>query len=143
MKHFWLLVIIMVFSSSLFAQDKDAVLGKWKSEHGSGQIQIYKTGNKYFGKLIWVKEPNDSKGRPLVDIHNPNEKLRSRPIVGLEILNNFDYTGSGVWENGSVYNPKNGKTYSCKMTLINPNKLNLRGFMGVSLFGKSAVWSRM
>ena len=61
--------------------------------------------------------------------------------MGLQILSGFRYAGDGTWEAGKIYDPKNGKTYSCKMRLDGEN-LKIRGFIGISLFGRTTVWSR-
>jgi uncharacterized protein (DUF2147 family) len=68
--------------------------------------------------------------------------LRTRPLKGLENLRGFQYAGDGKWENGNVYDPKTGNDYSCEMTLVNPNTLEVRGFIGISLFGRTDVWKR-
>lgn len=125
------------------AQNADAVLGKWINPSGEGQIQIYKKGNLYYGKLVWLKLPNDeATDKPKTDKNNPDKNLQSRPILGLEILKNFKFDGDDVYEDGSIYDPKNGKDYSCKMTL-NGNKLKIRGYIGISLLGRSEVWTRV
>lgn len=134
---------ILFFTSSSFAQTKDDILGKWMSEHGSGKIEIYKEGDGFAGKLIWLKELLDEEGKPKMDVHNPEEDLKSRPIMGLEILKNFNFKGDGEYANGTVYDPKSGKTYSCKMTLKSKDELEIRGFMGISLIGKSETWTRV
>ncbi|WP_113662722.1 DUF2147 domain-containing protein [Pedobacter nanyangensis] len=137
-----LLIAFIVFSLQLFAQKKDDILGKWVNPSGEGQIEIYKRGEKYFGKLVWIKEPNDEKGKPKTDEKNPNESLRNKPILGLEILKNFEFDGS-KWQEGTIYDPKSGKTYSCKLTLKEPNQLSIRGYIGVSLIGRTEVWKRV
>ena len=126
-----------------FAQDGDVVLGIWQSEHGSGRIQIYKDGNTYNGKLVWLKEANDESGRIKLDINNPSKNLRSQPINGLEVLRNFTYKDDGVWVDGTVYDPKSGRTYSCKLLMSSSDKLEIRAYMGISLIGKTQVWSRV
>lgn len=137
------LMAVLLFMANAKAQNADAILGKWINPSGEGQIQIYKKGNLYFGKLAWIKEPNDeSTGKPKLDIKNPDKSLQSRPILGLELLKNFKFDGDDVYEDGTIYDPKSGKTYSCKMTL-NGNKLKIRGFIGVSLLGRSEVWTRV
>ncbi|WP_207425581.1 DUF2147 domain-containing protein [Pedobacter sp. SYSU D00535] len=144
MRTFFLATVLLLFTAlGVAAQSADAVLGKWQSGHGSGRIQIYKKGDKYFGKLIWLKEPRDENGRPKVDINNPNEKLRGQPIVGLEVLRNFQYRGNGVWSGGSVYDPKSGNTYNCQMALDGPDKLDIRAFFGITLLGKTETWTRV
>ncbi len=137
------LIAALLFVVNADAQTADAILGKWINPSGEGQIQIYKKGNLYFGKLAWIKEPEDpATGKPKVDINNPDKSLQSRPILGLELLKNFKFDGDDVYEGGTIYDPKSGKTYSCKMTLSG-NKLKIRGFIGISLLGRSEVWTRV
>ncbi|WP_343532004.1 DUF2147 domain-containing protein [Pedobacter sp.] len=137
-----LLIAFIAFSLQVFAQKKDDILGKWINPSGEGQIEIYKRGEKFFGKLVWIKDPNDENGKPKTDEKNPNESLRNKPILGLEILKNFEFNG-GKWQDGTIYDPKSGKTYSCKLTLKEPNQLSIRGYIGVSLIGRTEVWKRI
>ncbi|RYF98845.1 MAG: DUF2147 domain-containing protein [Chitinophagaceae bacterium] len=137
-----LFICLLLISMSAFAQKKDDVLGKWLNSSGEGQIEIYKRGDKYFGKLAWIKEPNDEKGRPKTDQKNPTEGLRNKPILGLEILKNFVFD-DGKWIDGTIYDPKSGKTYSCKLSLKDANQLSVRGFVGVSLIGRTEVFKRV
>ena len=137
-----LLLSILTITKSV-AQQADAIVGRWINPSGEGQIQIYKKGSLYFGKLAWIKTPNDeTTGKPKTDIKNPNPSLQSRPILGLELLKDFTFDGDDTYENGTIYDPKSGKTYSCKMTL-NGSKLKIRGYIGISLLGRTEVWSRV
>ncbi len=137
-----LFVVLFIFSCQVFAQKKDDILGKWLNPTGEGQIEIYRRGDKFFGKLAWIKEPNDEKGKPKTDEKNPTESLRSKPVLGLEILKNFIFD-DGKWIDGTIYDPKSGKTYSCKLTLKDHNLLHVRGFIGVSLIGRTEVFKRV
>ena len=137
-----LFILLLVFSTQVFAQKKDDILGKWIDPSGEGQIEIYRKGDKYFGKLVWLKEPNNEKGKPKTDEKNPTESLSSKPILGLEILKNFKFD-EDVWNDGTIYDPKSGKTYSCKLTMKNVNLLSIRGYIGVSLIGRTAVFKRV
>jgi len=137
-----LFLLFFVLSLQVFAQKKDDILGKWISASGEGQIEIYKRGDKYFGKLAWIKQPNDENGKPRTDDKNPNENLRNKPILGLEILKNFVFEDA-KWQDGTIYDPKSGKTYSCKLTLKDANQLSIRGYIGVSLIGRTEVWKRI
>lgn len=134
--------MLLFFVLSVSAQKADAIIGKWLNPSGEGQVEIYKKGDKYFGKLAWIKFPNDANGKPKTDVKNPDGALRNRPELGLELLKNFTFDGENVYENGTIYDPKSGKTYSCKMTL-DGKKLKIRGYIGISLFGRSEVWSRV
>jgi uncharacterized protein (DUF2147 family) len=139
----FLMVLILGFlTNNIWAQKADDVLGVWKNGEGTAMIQIYKKGEKYNGKIVWLKEPNKPDGTPKVDDKNPDEKLRTRPTKGLENLRGFEYIGEGKWENGNIYDPKSGSDYSCTMKLTDTNTLEVRGYIGVSLFGRTDVWKR-
>jgi len=137
-----LILLLIVLNFSAWAQKADAILGSWANPNGQDHILIYKHGDKFFGKLDWIKVPNDENGKPKTDKNNPDPALRSRPDLGLELLKDFTFDGDNVYSGGTVYDPKNGKTYSCKMTLEG-NTLKIRGYIGISLFGRSETWTRV
>jgi len=146
-----LLVISMAFASSASAQGKpDKILGyylTYDDETGAekSQVQIYKDSNgKYYGKIVWLKEPNKN-GKPKVDDKNPDAKLQTRPVMGLEILKGFKYNSSDdEWVEGSIYNPSSGKTYNCYINFESATKVKIRGFIGASWMGlgKTAYWTK-
>ncbi|RFS14814.1 DUF2147 domain-containing protein [Emticicia sp. C21] len=139
MKKLSLFVVLLLFSTLSFAQD--ITQGTWYNQEKSGKIQFFKQGDKYFGKIVWLKEPNEA-GKPRTDKQNPDEKLRTRPLIGLVNLKNFKQTDKDSWEDGEVYDPKNGKTYSCKMTLTSPTTLDVRGFIGLSIIGRTEHFTK-
>ena len=132
-----------LFSIPSMAQNADAVLGIWQSEHGSARVQISKSGENYNGKITWLKEEDTESGKPKTDQNNPSEKLRSQLILGLEALSDFSYKGDGVWEGGTVYDPRTGKKYSGRLSIAGGGKLEIRAYMGISLIGKTQIWSRV
>lgn len=143
-------VMLFCLPGPLLAQNPDAILGKWLNGKGTGHIEIYKADGKYFGKIVWLKEPvypaDDRKGmagRPKVDRENPDPARRTQPLLGLVVLRNFDYTSGDLWEHGLIYDPENGKDYRCKMRLTSPDVLNVRGFIGISLIGRTETWTRV
>lgn len=139
-------VLLLASFFPLHAQqsEADAVVGTWLTEPKNAKVKIFHRGAAYFGKVVWLKEPNNEKGEPKLDRENPEEKLRSRPIMGLEMLRDFVYDEDFVWEDGEIYDPKNGKTYSCKMTLSSDRRtLEVRGYIGISLIGRTQVWTRV
>lgn len=141
-KKLSLLFVFAVCTLAAFAQKKDDILGKWANPSGEGHIEIYKKGEKFFGKLAWIKEPNDDAGKPKTDAKNPEANLRGKALLGLEILKNFEFEG-GKWTDGTIYDPKTGKTYSCNLTLKDNNTLNIRGYIGISIIGRSETFKRV
>lgn len=138
------LFILSSFAPRSFTQNNaDAIIGSWKNGEGTGIIQIYKNGEKYQGKITWLKEPNDPEtGKPKLDKKHPDEKNHNRPVMGLINMWGFNYTGTNEWTGGKIYDPKNGKTYSCKISMENNNTIKVRGYIGISMIGRTDVWTR-
>ena len=135
------MLFFVVFSQNLFAQKADDVLGLWLTDDGKARIEIYKERGKYHGKIVWLKEPNNSDGTPKLDKENPDKELQKRPIIGLNLVKDFTFD-DGVWEDGEIYDPESGKTYACRMKLKG-DKLDVRGYIGMAMFGRTVVWSRV
>ena len=138
--------IALALLSFSFAEkgDDEKLIGVWQPSDGRSYIKIDKIGSKFFGRVVWMKEPNDEKGEPRLDINNPDESLRSTPLKGYRILKDMVYNAEdGLWEDGSIYDPKNGTTYNCKMVLKADNQLEVRGYVGTALFGRTDVWTRL
>jgi uncharacterized protein (DUF2147 family) len=90
---------------------------------------------------VWLKNPNDN-GKPKVDKNNPDNSKRNQSVVGLLILKEFKFDGDDEWEDGDIYDPESGKTYSCYLSLKDKHNLKVRGYVGISLFGRTEVWTR-
>lgn len=140
------LLLVCVLPSVVFAQDKksgDDMLGVWLTGSGNGKVEIYKNGSNYQGKIVWLQEPTDPKtGKPKTDINHPNKSNHSRPLMGLVNIWGFNYKGNHEWEGGHIYDPKNGKEYKCIVTMKDKNTLNVRGYIGITLIGRTDVWTR-
>jgi len=122
----------------------EAPLGRWLTDGGKSQVEIKKCGETLCGEIVWLKEPNNEAGEPQTDERNPDEAMRDRPILGLRLLSGFVRDGGKeAWRDGKIYNPEDGKTYSATMTLEKPDRLKVRGYVGLPLFGKSQIWSRV
>jgi uncharacterized protein (DUF2147 family) len=134
-------IVAVFMAGSAYALNADSVIGEWYNAEGTSLINIHKCEAFYCGKIVWLKNPKDENGNEKVDSKNPDETKRSQKLMGLPILWGFTYSGGNRWEDGKIYDPKKGKTYSCKMTLEG-NQLNIRGFIGVSLLGRTTVWTR-
>ena len=148
MKTPTMFAMVLLLANIAFGAGQDAILGKWKTEHEESRVEIYNCGDKLCGKVVWLMEPfyTDSKdgppGAPLVDSKNSDPALRSRPIIGLRIMEGFSSIGENSWGNGTCYDPKSGKSYRGKIRLVKPPRLELRGYVGIPLFGRTAVWTR-
>jgi len=144
---FFALLGIVTLSFSFIkksAEDNpDAIVGVWKTGEGTAMVRIYKNGDKYQGKVVWLKEPTDPEtGKPKIDKNHPDESVRSRSILGLINVWGFVFKGNNLWDEGNIYDPKNGNTYSCTIKLNNANTMEVRGFIGVSLIGRTDTWTR-
>ena len=133
---------LFLFSASAHAQAKpDRLEGLWYNDIKSAKVEITRgSDGKFYGKVVWLKEPLKN-GKPKVDELNEDPKLRTRPRLGLQLLNGFVKDGDEKYDDGTIYDPLNGKTYSCKIT-YKGNTLDIRGYIGISLFGRTTVWSR-
>ncbi len=136
----------MLSTAMSFAQSRkaDDILGTWLNQEATGKVQIFKENGKYFGKIIWLKEPTDKEtGKPRTDIENPDPVLKTTPLIGLVNLKNFIFDGDDEWEDGTIYDPKNGKTYSCYIRFDEkPNTLRIRGYIGISMLGRTTLWTK-
>ena len=146
MSKLYSLIIILFFPLITRAQaGAEAIKGVWKNGEGTGQIEIYKTTSGHFaGKIIWLKEPIDEEtGKPKLDKRNPDKSKRSAPTLGLVNMHGFKYDADDKEWNGTIYDPKNGKEYSCRIEMKDGNTLKVRGYIGISLIGRTDTWTRM
>jgi uncharacterized protein (DUF2147 family) len=135
-------LLILLFPMMAVAQVKASdVTGKWITEEVKSVVEIYEKDGKYYGKIIWLKDSNGDDGLPKKDKENPDASLRNRSISGLVVMSGFTFNGKS-WEGGTVYDPESGNTYSGNMKLRSADVLDLRGYMGVSLLGRTATWYR-
>lgn len=142
MKVLLFLGFMLVSTFARAQQQADAVTGIWLTQSGGAKVRVFKSNDQYYGNIIWLKEPNED-GKPKLDKNNPDAKLRSRPVMNLMLLRGFKYQGNAEYADGKIYDPKNGKDYSCKMKLSGKDKLEVRGFIGISLLGRTETWTRV
>ena len=131
MRKLFALMMLVLFSVAANAQN---ILGKWKTEKGDANVEIYQQGEKVNGKIIWLEKGPDTK-----DTHNPDAKLRERKLTGVNILSDLTKKGD-KWEGGKIYDPKSGKTYKCSMWMEG-DKLKVRGHLGI--FHDTQTWKRV
>ena len=146
MKKLILAFSLLIITQSIFGQkEADIILGTWQTGSGNARVEIYKNDANFQGKIIWLSEPIDPiTNKPKTDTKHPNASLHNRPLLGLINLWSFSYNDKDKsWDNGHIYDPKNGKEYKCIITLKDKNTLNVRGYIGFSLIGRTDVWTRV
>ncbi len=144
MKKLIILFFLGVYTLTSFAQNADKIVGVWWNEEKTTKIEVEKKDGKYIGTIVYMIPEKYENGEPPKDDENPDPALRDRSIVGLQILNDFVYnSGKEEWKDGSIYDPKSGKTYDCYGWLESDNLLKLKGFVaGIRWMGKSSEWYR-
>ncbi len=140
MKKTLLFCLFLSISFPIFAQQSDAIVGEWYNQEKTATILVYKKSGLYFGKIN--TSPESGKTKPANDEKNPDKALQTKPIVGLEILKNFVFTKEKIWDEGTIYDPNNGKTYSSFIKMVDYNTLDIRGYVGISLLGRTTQWTR-
>jgi len=125
----------------LFANDDMSIIGEWYTAEKKAKIEFYECHDKVCGKIVWMQNPKDDNGRLKTDSKNPDRNKRDKSILGLNIVSGLEKTEQNKWKGGEIYNLKNGKTYSCKVT-IEGDTLKLKGFLGFSVFGRTEIWIR-
>lgn len=130
---------ILLQLSALSAQD---VIGKWKLEDGTAIVEVYKSGDSFNGKIVWLEKPTEDDGSPAKDGNNPDPQLRSRQLIGLNMLSGLKKADK-EYSGGKIYDPGNGKTYNCSMK-VEGNVLKVRGSLDKKgLLGRTMDWFRV
>jgi uncharacterized protein (DUF2147 family) len=143
MKKLKFILVLLMTSSLSFASNEESehIIGIWFTDDRASKIQIYKVQNQYFGKVVWLKTPLVN-GKEVVDVKNPDSKLRLRSVLGLQIFTNFIFEGNNSWTKGEIYDLRSGRTVAGKLSLKNRNTLDVRGYIGNPIFGKTVTLFR-
>ncbi|CAN5916350.1 DUF2147 domain-containing protein [soil metagenome] len=142
-KFLFLFITVSFLGSTTWVAND--IAGTWLNKDQDAHIKIYASYGKYYGQIIWLKIPNDPEtGKPKLDKHNPDAALRTKPVMNLIILKNLEFDADDQeWDDGEVYDPKSGKDYSLTCSLKDKNTMELRGYMGISLLGRTDIWTRV
>lgn len=137
------LAAVLMTATTAFGAGSSDILGMWNTDGGDSRLELFNCGEKICGKIVWLKVPkyidpvDGPVGETKVDRKSPNPSLRTRPILGLQIIQGLTVSGDKRWENGACYNPETGTTYKCNMRLVSAERLELRGYIGISFFGRT------
>lgn len=141
MKKLMLLLVLVLIAKVNSNAQSDDVIGVWLTDSEKSQIRVFKaTNGKYYGKIEWLKEDKEEK-----DSNNPDLSMRDKPLMGMTILRGFSYNkNKEYWDDGTIYDPKNGKTYDCFMWFEEDRqKLEIKGYvLGMKFIGRTTTWKR-
>ena len=138
-----ILINLFVYACAHSQTNADDIAGTWLNGTGKAHIKIDNIKGYYFGRIVWLKEPLNKEGKPKTDGKNPDKNKQNQGLLGIRLLDGFEYKSENNWEKGTIYDPENGKTYSCKIYLENKNIMKIRGYIGISFIGRTDTWTRI
>lgn len=138
----WAVLLAWAVSRAGAAAPEPSPEGLWLTENKDGVVEIYRCGDRLCGKLAWLRLKPGGENPRALDINNPDPTRRDQPLCGLAFMQDFRMAGPTDWEDGSIYDPRSGDTYHTTLALQPDGALRLRGYIGISLFGRSEVWTR-
>ncbi len=140
MKHIVILFLTLCILNSIQAQQpSDKIVGNWLNEDKTSKIEIYKVGDTYSGKIVWLAELEKNPERKPKDKNNPKPELRTRNILGMDIITGLQYSG-GKWIKGIIYAPKRGIYADSEVELLSNGQLKI--IVSKSGFTKTQIWTR-
>ena len=138
-----LLTFIIVLSSQFAYSQKppcNSFIGKWKTPD-KDIVEIYKSNDTYFGKLVTLGKPLDKNGKPWKDELNPDKTLRNRQVKGIVILKNLRCNKDNELVNGKVYLPEEGEELSCSLRTLNEYQIEIKVTVGI--FSDTETWTKL
>lgn len=128
--------------ATLAQAQKADLTGIWIDHTGRGAIELTRCGQALCGNIVWLEQPNDEKGVPLTDGNNPDTRLRNRPICGLPVIGGAKPSAAGVFDEGWIYNPEDGKSYTVEVKQVSSNVITVTGYLGLKFLGETFTWKR-
>jgi len=141
-------VFVLWAATGIFAakaQSSQDIVGLWYNEPKDAKIEVYQAANGPFeGKVVWLKDSIAPGGGVRLDVNNDDPQLQERPLIGLLIIKKLRWdTDEKRWDDGQIYDPRSGDTYSSYAELEKPDTLKIRGYLGFSLIGRTTYWTRI
>ena len=127
---------------SIASEDLSRIEGVWLNVDGDGWFELVIVSGELTGSIAGSPQDPDNRNPPRLDDQNPDPALRSRPLLGLTILAGFRHEADGRWVGGQIYDPNSGKTYRGTISILDDNTLDLRGYVGIPLLGRTETWRR-
>lgn len=137
------ITVLALFISMIFYGQNHPVIGKWKTiddETGKAKsiVEIYERSGKIYGKIIDILDAEKKKN---LCVDCPGDD-KNKPVLGLVIIKGLVQDGS-EYNSGKILDPTTGKVYKCFLALEGNSKLKVRGYIGISLFGRTQTWTRV
>jgi uncharacterized protein (DUF2147 family) len=136
----WVLSALPLLALPAAAQNPTPV-GVWLHPDKRIEIEIAPCGDRLCAKIVWFKRPNGDDGLPRADVRNKDPALRTRPLLGLNVLQGLRAAGENNWEDGEVYNPNDGENYRTRMSIEGDGNLRIRAFVLLPLLGHTLIWT--
>jgi len=138
-----ILYSLVLFAITIFQAQSQSVIGKWKTiDDVTGKpksiVEIYEKSGKIYGKVIEILEEQNKK-RTCTECSGDDH---NKPVLGLMIIKGLTKEGN-EYSNGKILDPKTGKLYKCFITLEDKDKLKVRGYIGISIIGRTQYWHRV
>ncbi len=137
-----ILLSITPASQSVAQPASSPMLGVWYDDTGGGAVEIGPCGDRLCGRIVWLKDPTDKTGKPITDGYNPKTNQRNRPVCGLQVIGDLKPQPNGSWDDGWIYDPKEGKSYDVELKLRTPDRLQVVGYLGTKFLSESFIWTR-
>ena len=142
---FEILLLSVISLNSIAQSNPDAILGKWMTVEGNLKVEVYKENDAFKAKILWFDD-SDDKAEPTnvrCDKKNPHEELRSRKIVGMEVMHGLIYNEDrDEWQHGWIYDSSSGKTWNSKAWLKD-GRLKVRGFWNFEFLGQTMSFDKV
>jgi uncharacterized protein (DUF2147 family) len=136
-------VVVATLVGTVAAHAADPkVQGVWIDAKGDGAVEIGPCGDKLCGRIVWIKDPLDKAGKPLVDLYNPEAAKKKRPICGLPIIGDLKRQSDGSWDTGWIYDPNEGKSFDLEVRGLSSDRLQIKGYMGMKFLSETFIWTR-
>ena len=133
---------ILSFFAASAAPAAQMPQGLWYDDTGRGAVEITACGERLCGRIVWLREPTGKDGAPLTDKLNPSKSKRERLICGLQVIGGLEAQADGSWDNGWIYDPKQGKSFDVQLSIIDQGRLKVLGYKGVKFLSKTFTWKR-
>jgi uncharacterized protein (DUF2147 family) len=124
-------------------QNEPQVAGLWLDKDGKAAIEVKGCGAEVCGNIVWLREPLNPLGKPWTDIMNTDRTKRARPVCGLQIIGGLKHGGNGLWKDGWIYDPEEGKQFNVELSLERADTLKVFGYAGVRLLSETMLWKRL